>query len=241
MHSPRRHPERTLLAATPILAAALLVLGGCGGSSKASSGNGLAAKSPEQIVQAAQTAARGAATVHISGSTFDEKEPISLNMELVAGKGAKGHITLKGLGVEVVEIEHAFYIQGSSAFYRSVAGPAAAQLLAGKWLKAPSSTGEFARLAQLTDLGALVDRTLSSHGALSSSGTATIAGQKAVGVTDSAKGGTLYVAATGTPYPLEIVKKGQGAASITFDRWNQPVTLDAPAHAININQLQNGA
>jgi hypothetical protein len=52
--------------------------------------------------------------------------------------------------------------------------------------------------------------------------------------------GTLYVATTGTPYPLEILKKGGSGGSILFDRWNQPVTLTAPANAININQLQSG-
>ena len=126
-----------------VLAAAAFA--GCGGSSS-SSGSGLASKSPEQIVAAAKAAAADAATVHLAGSIIKENKPISLDMELVAGKGAKGHISLEGLGVDVVEVEHAFYIKGSAAFYRRIAGSAAAQLLEGKWLKAPASGGEL-RLA----------------------------------------------------------------------------------------------
>ena len=227
-------PIRLLLG----LALAAALLAGCGGSS--SSGNGLASKSPEQIVAAAKTAATSAATVHIAGSIISEGKPISMDMELVAGKGAKGHITVEGLGIEVVEVEHAFYLNGSAAFYRHIGGTAAAQLLQGKWLKAPANGGNFASLAELTNLGQLLDETLASHGKLTSAGTTTVNGQKAVAVTDAAKGGTLYVAATGTAYPLQISKKGSSSGRIAFDRWNQPVTLTAPPNAININQLQNG-
>jgi hypothetical protein len=161
-------------------------------------------------------------------------------MELLAGKGAKGHLSVEGLGIEVVALEKAFYLNGSAAFYRHIGGAAAAQLLQGKWLKAPTTGGEFASLEQLTNLGKLLDTALSSHGKLVSAGTTTINGQKAVGVTDTTKGGTLYVAATGTAYPLRITKSGSGAGRITFDRWNEPVTISAPAGAININQLQSG-
>jgi hypothetical protein len=230
---------RRSAALTLIVPASAAALAGCGGSSSAS-GNGLQSKSPEAVVVAAKQAADRAATVHISGSIFAEGKPISLNMELVSGKGAKGHIALDGLGIDVVEVENAFYLNGSSAFYKHVAGSAAAQLLQGKWLKAPTTTGEFASLAQLTDLGKLIDSTLGSHGTLKSAGATTVVGEKAVAVTDTSKGGTLYVAATGTPYPLEIAKTGTGSGQIRFYDWNKPVSLQAPPNPININQLQNG-
>jgi hypothetical protein len=233
---PRLSPFARSLAG---LALAAVLFAGCGGSSS-SSGNGLASKSPDQIVAAAKAAATGAASVHIAGSIISENKPISLDMELVAGKGAQGRISLEGLPIDLVEVERAFYLKGSAAFYRHIAGSAAATLLQGKWLKAPASGGNFASLAQLTDLGKLINTTLASHGKLAGAGTTTINGQKAVGVSDATKGGTLYVAATGAAYPLEITKGGSGAGKIVFDRWNQPVTLIAPAGAININQLQNG-
>jgi hypothetical protein len=209
----------------PLVAVALCaaVLAGCGSSS--SSSNGLESKSPEQILAAAKSAAKGASTVHMSGSIVSEGKPISLNMELVAGKGAQGHITLEGNGIDIVQVENAFYINGSAAFYKKLAGPAAAAL---------------ASFAELTNLEKLIDTTLTSHGTLKNSGTKTIAGKKAVGVTDTTNGGTLYVAATGAAFPLEISKPGAGGGQILFDRWNQPVTLTPPANAININQLQSG-
>jgi hypothetical protein len=113
-------------------------------------------------------------------------------------------------------------------------------LLQGKWLKAPASSTSFASLASLTNLGKLIDTTLASHGKLASAGTKTVNGQKAVGVTDATRGGTLYVAATGTAYPLELVKSGASGGKITFDHWNQPVTLNPPAAAVDVSQLQRG-
>lgn len=216
----------------------LAVLSGCGSAS--SSGNGLDSKSPAQIVAAAKAAAAGAASAHVAGSIVDEGKPISLDMELVAGKGGKGKLTLNGLSINLVQVNGAVYMNGSTAFYKQVAGDAAAQLLQGKWLKAPSSDSNFASLAQLTDLKKLIGTTLASHGKLTSAAAKTIAGQKTVGVTDATKGGTLYVASTGTAFPIEIAKTGASGGTITFDHWNKPVTLSAPTNAINIDQLKSG-
>lgn len=249
MNTSATRPRRARIAAALLVSALLLLaLTGCGSSSSSSkstsqggSGNGVAAKSPEQIVAAAKAAADGAATVHVNGSIVSEKKPISLNMELVAGKGAKGHLSVEGLGIDVIEVEKAFYLNGSAAFYKHIGGDAAAQLLQGKWLKAPTSSGEFAQLAELTDLGRLLDHALTAHsGKLSRGQTANVGGQQAVGITDSAHDGTLFVATTGTPYPLQIAKSGKEGGKVTFDRWNEPVTLTPPPNAININQLQSG-
>jgi hypothetical protein len=221
-----------------LLLTLLALLSGCGSSSP--SGNGLSAKSPAEIIAAAKAAVAAAATAHVSGSVVDAGKPISLDMELVAGKGGKGRLTLEGLSIDLVQLKGAVYLNGSSAFYTKVAGAAAAQLLQGKWLKASATGSNFASLAQLSDLGKLINTALASHGKLAGAPAKTIAGQKAVGVTDVSKGGTLYVASTGTAYPLEITKSGAGGGTITFDRWNKPVTLSAPANAVNIDQLQSG-
>jgi hypothetical protein len=215
----------------------VVALGGCGSSS---SGNGVASKTPAQILDAAVAAARSAATVHVSGSMSDEGKPVSLDLELEAGKGGKGTIALEGLSVKLVQINGAVYLNGSEAFYRHVAGATAGQLLRGKWLKAPASDVNFASLASLTDLDKLISSTLAAHGALVGAGTSTLDGHKVVGVTDRTRGGSLYVATTGAAYPLEIAKSGSSGGRITFDRWNQPVTLEAPVGALNINQLKSG-
>jgi hypothetical protein len=224
------------LAASLVLA---VTLAGC--ASPSSTGNGVASKTPAQIVAIAKSAAAGAATVHVAGSIVSEGKPISINMELVAHKGGAGRIALGGgLEIELVDVDRTLYIDASAAFYGHFVGSTAARLLQGKWLKGSAEHGALASFASLTDLGKLIDGTLDIHGTLSYAGGTTIDGQKAVAVRDLIEDGTLYVAATGTPYPLEIIKDGTGAGKLVFDKWNQPVTLEAPADAIDINQLQSG-
>jgi hypothetical protein len=233
-----RHGRRNVALIALSLLALALVLGGCGSSS--SSGNGIESKSPDQILEATKAAASTASSVHIKGSIVSSGQPIGLNMELLAGKGGKGTISQEGFTIRLVQTGGAVYINGSADFYKHVSGSAgAAALLQGKWLKAPANSGELASLAELTDLSKLIDAALANHGKLSKGSTATVEGQKAVTLHDD-RGGTLYVAATGKPYPLEIAKTGKESGKVVFSNWDQPVTLEAPAGAIDIGALQKG-
>jgi hypothetical protein len=229
---------------TPALVLAIVVLAGC--SSTSSSGNGVASKTPAEILDASKSAATGAATVHVAGSILSEGKPISLDMELVGSNGVgdnggRGRLTLGGLGIKLIAIDKAVYVKGSDAFYTHFAGAKAARLLHGKWLRGSAKHGPLASFAALANLEDVIDSTLQDHGQLSSAGTTTINGQKAVGVSDAATHGTLYVATSGAPYPLEIVKSGSaaGAGKLVFDRWNKAITLLPPTNAIDIDQLQS--
>lgn len=228
-------PRLTAALAALVVLAALAALAGCGSGG---SGNGVQAKSAAQILAAAKTAAAQAQSVHIDGSIVSEGKPISLDMELLSGKGGKGTIAQDGYKIKLIQTGGSVYINGSAAFYQHVSGSAAAQLLQGRWLKAPADSGELASLASLTDLGRLVGSALAGHGTLVKAGTASIDGQQAMALKDSSRGGTLYVATTGKPYPLEILKSGNGSGKVIFDRWDQPVKLSAPAGAIDISKLQ---
>jgi hypothetical protein len=232
---------RPVPSAGSLLGLALLAatLAGCGGSS-GSTGNGVASKTPTEIVAAAKAAADEAASVHLAGALVSEGSPLSLDLQILAGKGGRGRITQSGISFELITLGGTVYINGSPAFYRRIGGAAAAQLFQGKWLKAPASSGNFAPITSLTDLRKLIDTTLASHGTLLKGTAKTVDGQEAIPLTDTSKGGILYVAASGRPYPIELVKSGAGGGHIVFDRWNQAVTIAPPANAINLSQLQSG-
>ncbi len=228
-----------LHSAAPLaLALAVAALAGCGGSS--SSGNGVASKSPTEILAAARTAADGASAVHVSGRTVTGGTPIALDLSLVAGKGGMGRIAQNGLSFELVALEGTIYIKGSPAFYKHFAGAAGAQLR-GKWLKAPATNASFGGVSSLIELHKLLDAALvSGDRALVNTGTSTVKGQTVVGVKDRARGETIYVATTGKPYPVAATKRGAGGGTIAFAEWDRPVTLSAPANAVDIEQLQQG-
>jgi hypothetical protein len=223
-----------------LVAFAAAVAGGCGGGG-GSSGNGVASKTPTEIVASTKAAAEGASSVHVSGAVVNGGTPITLDMHLLRGGGATGQISEGGLSFELIETEGTVYVKGSPAFYSHFAGSAAALLLEGKWLKAPASDSSFASLAPLTELRGLLDSALANHGTLVKGPTTTTTeGQQVVGVTDTSQATTLYVATTGRPYPVAIVKSGAGGGRVVFDKWDEPVSLTAPANAIDITKLEGG-
>jgi len=207
-------------------------LAGCGGSS----GNGVASKSPNAIVREANNAIARASAVHVAGSIFDNGVPLTLDLSLVSGKGGIGQLSEAGFALRVITVGKNVYVKGTPAFLAHFASPAAARTFAGQWLRAPAS-GAFAPIASLTNMQQLFSRVLLSHGVLKKGGTTTVNGKRVIALRDSTQGGTLYVATTGPPYPVEVVKQGAAGGRIVFDRINQPVTLSPPAHSRDLSQV----
>jgi hypothetical protein len=217
-----------------------VALAGCGGSSH---GNGIASKSPRAILQAAQTAAEGASSAHVVGSITRPTGTETFDIEILAGKGAHGSVTVEGATFDLIETAGTVYMKGNAAFYARVGGSAAdkreaGKLLHGKWIKAPASAAQFAPLLHLADLHTLVSTSLAGHAAPRSVGTSVVNGTPVVGVADPSLGETVYVATSGTPYPVQIAKSGTDGGTITFGAWNGSVILAPPAHAIDITTLQ---
>jgi hypothetical protein len=230
----RRRAARAL-AALALLVPQGAALAGCGSSS---TGNGVASKQPAQILAAAQSAAGAARSVHVTGSIEGTRAHESFDIEILAGKGTRGTVTAGEANFELIEAAGTVYLRGDAAFYAKVGGAEAARRLQGKWLKAPASDPTLAPLLRLTDLHSLISVSLAGHTGLSSAGTSVLGGVHVVAVRDAGKGETVYVATNGRPYPVEISKTGLGGGTITLDRWNAPVLLVTPAHAIDISALQ---
>jgi hypothetical protein len=230
-------PRPPLRAPWAVAALVGATLAGCGGSS---SGNGVASKSAAEIVTAARSAALSASGVHVSGRITSGGSPITLDLDLIAPRGGRGTLTDNGLGFELIQVGGTVYIKGSSAFYTRIAGPTAAQLLQGRWLKAPTSSGQFSSIASLTDLNKLLSADLPDPRGLAKGKTTKLGGTPAIAVTDATKGETVFVATTGRPYPLQLVKNGKGGGQISLDRWNERVSLNAPADSIDITRLRSG-
>jgi hypothetical protein len=241
MNAPCFHPADVTVAPMPrrfvIGALAVVALaGGCGGGSKS---NGEAGKSAEQVVTDAKQAALAAKAVHVSGSITDAGRPLTLDLTIVKDKGGKGTMAQSGLEFEIVRVGDTAYIRGSDAFLRRYAGPAAAQLLHGKWLKGSATSGNLAALAPLTDITRLFNGALGSHGKLRNKVETEYNGEKVVAIEDTTQGGTLYVAWSGTPYPVAIVG-GKSKGAIAFDRWDESASISAPKGAIDMSALGKG-
>jgi hypothetical protein len=223
----RRLPLALLLPA--------VALAGCGGGSGS---NGEASKSAPAILADARQAALSADSVRVSGTIHDAGQTIGLDLSITKGDGG-GTMTIQGSKVDVVRIGNTAYIRAGADFYRKVgAGAAAGGLLAGKWLKLPTSTPNFAQLVELTDLHAFVAQALKPDGTVTKGDEKTVDGQKAIEL-KSSKGGSLFVATTGKPYPIEFVGGGGSTSSgkVTLSEWGAAKAPTAPTSSIDINKL----
>jgi hypothetical protein len=220
--------RRTL---TISLSGLALVLSACGGGG--SKDNGVSSQSANDIVNSSLQAIKDAKSVHVSGSTTSGSAPIKLDLQLVAGKGGTGSMTVNGSSFQIVAIGQSVYIKADASFWKQFGNEQTAQLLTGHWLKA-TATGQFASFAQLTNLNSLFTQLLSQHGTLAKGSATTVNGQKVIAINDKTKGGTLYVATTGKPYPIEVAKGGSAGGKIDFDKVGASVTLTAPSGAISI-------
>jgi hypothetical protein len=147
-------------------------------------------------------------------------------------------VSINGLGFDLVKIGDTAYIKGSDAFYQHFAGPAVAQLIHGKWIKAPTTSKQFRSFAALASVSGLFAEIGANHGKLVNDGKTTYKGQPVVVIRDLSDDSKLYVAATGKPYPVALVggRKNQ-SGTVTFSDWNQPVSLSAPSGALDVSQF----
>ena len=217
------------------LAVALLVVlavAGCGGGTKS---NGEAKKTAEQVVADAQKAAVGATIVHVVGQGTDNGSPLKIDLWVGNAKG-KGHLEESGVGFDIVRVGDVVYIKGGSAFLEKFAGAGAAALLHDKWLKGPASSGQFASLASLTDKKEFFQGVLGQHGKVENKGETDYHGTKAVEIRDTTQGGSLFVAATGAPYPVAL-EGGKQQGNITFTDWDGDEAIEAPKGAVDLSSF----
>jgi hypothetical protein len=228
---------RVLAGLALLLGAAIMAMALAGPpAARAASGSGIASESPNAILAASVSAIDGVSSVRVSGSGVENGAPISLNLALVAGKGGEGSVSEGGVTFSLVLIGNTLYFKGSTSFWRKAGAGSAAQLLAGKWLKTPT-TGEFAAVTSFARLRTLFGALLNSHGVLAKGAVTTVRGQQVVPLIDRSKGGTLYVAATGKPYPVEIVNQKTKNGTVVIGGIDQPIHLVAPPGAIDISKL----
>lgn len=201
--------------------------------------NGIESKSPDAIVAAALAAGSGARSVWVHGGGVDNGEKLALDIH-VGTRGGRGHLLAGGLSFDFIRVASTVYFRGDVVFWRKAAGPSYASLaplLAGKWMKVSARKSVLGPFVAFTDLPVLLRGLLTNHGTLANGGLTTFAGQSVVAVRDTTQGGTLYVAATGEPYPEGVVNNsGTSKGTIRFDQWNQALTVKAPKHAVDLSR-----
>jgi hypothetical protein len=228
---------RWLRACLPALLP-LLVLAGCG-----SSDNGVASRPADQILQATRAAAQSASSVHvISSSKILNGRPFKLDASL-SKQQAHARIAFFGYDLEAIRDGNTIYVKGNPQFNARLEETMGVKVPSGVWLK--GSTRSLGQIGAFTDISKELPLVLSGSGPVSKGAETKTNGQPAITLKLMRKlyTGALYVATTGQPYPLKLIKNPNKAGpsetgQTTFTGWNDPVTVSPPAHAIEISQLQ---
>jgi hypothetical protein len=218
-----------------VLAATAALAAGCGGGS--GSGNGEVDKSAAEILTDARSAATKAGTVHVTGTILDSGTRLKLNLHAGDQTGS-GTITFMGSPIEVIRIGSTLYMKAPASFYSNTgADSATASLLDGKWLKASAAQKDFAQLAQLTRLKDVLALTTKPDGKISKGGESTVDGKAVIELKDD-KGGSLFIATTGSPYPVALRgKDGTSSGNVGFTEWGETVEAKAPKGAIDLGKI----
>jgi hypothetical protein len=232
----RTSRARTRFGAGVPLAVVLvaLALGGCGGSA----GNGIASKTPAEILAAGRAAATSATSVHVVSKASEGRLAVTVNAQL-ASDGGWAQLSLLGNAYEVIRIGRTVYLKASPIVYRRLG--ITTKPPKGAWLSGPVS-GPLGGLAAFTDLSGELNRILPARNdVLAKGASTTLGGQHALELNATGKlfKGVLYVATTGEPYPIELVKHGRETGQSTFSGWNEPATLNPPANTIELSQLEH--
>jgi hypothetical protein len=193
--------------------------------------NGIAGLPAAEILAKANDAFTRADSVHVKGGGFSEGQQFALDIRYGAN-GAVGSLTSNGQTIELLRIGSTVYVKGSAAFWRSIGGNPAAELLKGRYLKVPASAPNFAEVASFTDLKKTSEQFLATDAEISKGSRKTIRGMDAIGLNSRASGGgTLYVALRGEPYPLQVAPnngKTDETGSLDFVDYGVPVKLAPP-------------
>lgn len=227
---------RARVALAPLLAAAIAALAaGCG-----SSDNGVSSKSATEIMAASRAAANKASSARVATKVAQGKLALTSHIEF-ASNGGHAQVSFAGLAFEVLRIGNTLYVKGNRAFESRLSLTASKKIPEGTWIKASASGTQLAQLAAFTDKSSEMNRLLSSTGPLAKGSTTTVNGQKAVELKQTAKlfQGSAFIATSGEPYPIQLVKQGREAGLTSFSGWNQPVTLTAPTNTIEVSQLEH--
>lgn len=237
-----------------VLAGGGLVAAGCGGDSgtaasstaaaatASTTDNGVASLSAHEILGKAIAAEKAATSVRMKGEVPQGTGVLAIDLALGSGQ-ANGQMTIDDVPVSIMATGGNTYIKAPAALFDKMGGDAgkvAGQVLGDQWFEVPTSGGlanSFRGLGNITDKDTLFGQLASSGSVASVKGTGQVNGQPVVLLTGPKKG-TLAVATTGQPYPVQIKAASGSPGQIDFTDWNQPVGATVPANLVDLSALQ---
>jgi hypothetical protein len=188
-------------------------------------------RSADEILAAARAALLRASSVHAKGDLVSDGSSYAIDMRMVRGVGAVGTMAVQGKSLKLVRIGDTAYVQPDAAFLRSATNSASSvRLLSGTYFKVTArKSALFAPFVALTDAEQAFGPALAPAGAVTKGDVTRVDKQRVVDLlVDGGKSGSVFVALSGTPYPVRIVYGSSARQHVDLDRFGARVKLTAP-------------
>jgi hypothetical protein len=231
-----------------LCAVTALLLTACGG-------NGEADKPATQVLSDASQALKSATSFHLAvlAEGGGQSGRVEIGADVVSPSTVSGTIKQGGVTGHFVFAGGRVYLQGRQ-FLTALAGAQTAETIGDRWVIAPSSAAT-SGIGQIADMQKFATCLVENHGTLSKS-SGSVNGQDAVVLTDKAdrpgtQPGKLYVAASGTAYPLKLEitgpttpgtptnsacsSTGSSTGSLTFSDYGKSFSIAAPSGAVDMS------
>lgn len=197
----------------------------------------IAGASPSQAIALMTTAAHEAGSVHVVTSIQIQGQTATYANDTGSYSG-KQIITAGSAQVTAIVVGRTAYVKANPSAMSEMFQSSAAdsQQFANAWLSLPSNDPAYNKIAQTLTLGSLLQQVTPTR-PLTKLGPATVNGRSVIGVRGQLPGGgsaTLYIAATGSPLPVEEISGPSGGRTTSvFGEWGISVNVSPPSGAIS--------
>ncbi|MFB4300606.1 hypothetical protein [Actinomadura sp. NTSP31] len=248
MMTSRPSPRLPRIAATVAVSALLLSAAACGsekdrGASRGASGapaaaspsaGAFAGKNPDQILQEAQTALRGAKSLRVAGVMSSDGETTKIDL-VTDGTRAKGVLTMPVKGssvtVQIIKIGSRSYFRGRDLWLKA-GGPALANRVGNRWVL---GNARMALRFSVFVAPAGWAKILDPDGPVTRGADVALDGKPAVTLKDDSEA-LLWISAQEPHYPLRLGggdSSGSGEMNFTYD---VPVQVAAPRNVVDLSK-----
>jgi hypothetical protein len=234
--------------AAAVAAALIVALAGCGttgspaGAKPAASGstaasptaaspatNGLENQTAAKVAQAANTAFTAAKSVRVRGTFFTDRATEKFDLRYEGGS-ASGTFTVNGATIHMITAGDTAYLKADERGWEAMGNPPGTQgMPVNKWVKSGSAKQMLTPFS-LASLASELTAEEAVHGGAGAVAQSTLAGQKVVVVTYP-DGSKLYVANTGTGYPLRFEDTGS-VGQRDFSEYGAAFHITAPPNPV---------
>jgi hypothetical protein len=203
--------------------------------------NGEANRRPDHVLIDAVDALTSAKSFTVTGSAPYHGQTIKVDLVVTSSHGGGGSVALNGATLSLVVAPPYFYLRADETFLTRYAHApqATAQLLADKWLRTSTTSKQATQFVTFNDVSfwtTQLDDAVNKH--LTKGSQRVFQGTPVVAVHQSGAG-TLFVAATGTPFPVAVVPdEGGPNAGFVFGSFNTASPPAAPTGAIDLAKLR---